>query len=680
MAKKRRVEESESDDESLDIEMDGDEDEAMSAEEASEEEGEEETQDDIEEDEKQSLEEDRIRELRHNTTKPKIKKDLFDFGERIEGKVELNKRSWEQMGLSIGLQKSLGQMGWKTPTDIQAASIPTAMKGRDICGSAVTGSGKTAAFVIPILERLTKMYNPTRTNSVPGVRAIILLPTRELAVQCHAVIIKLTEHYAQWVRPCLVVGGLSLSTQESALRQAPAIIVATPGRLVDHLYNSRSFGIDSIDILVLDEADRLIDVGFEQQIHQIVEMCPKERQTLLFSATMTEKVSELTKLSLKNPVRVQVDRVDQTASTLTQEFIKLRDESPLERQAVLVSLCQNTVKNSCIVFFKHKVDAHRLKIIFGLLELEAAELHGNLSQAERLQSYEEFRAGKAKYLLATDLAARGLDISGIETVINFQLPPKEADYIHRVGRTARAGCVGRSISISGEEDRNLIKKIIKSAVTPVKQRTIPAAEINRWKKKIEALDTDISEIMEDEHIQRVAAKTEREAQKGENMLIHGADIMSRPKRTWFQSEKDKSETKFNAKVDALGKNDPSVKAAIEEKEALKEKKKRLPVPVDQMSRRERRIWEAKNADDESKAELARLMKSQKLDAHAVRRTHQKIKSQGGSIGRAGQATKKRKIAPAPKPLDQSGTSKGGSKKKNGAVSNSFKSKSRFKRK
>ncbi|KAG8817410.1 nucleolar DEAD-box protein required for synthesis of 60S ribosomal subunit, partial [Serendipita sp. 399] len=441
------------------------------------------------------------------------------------------------MNLSRPIIKAITSLSFHTPTPIQAATIPAALLGKDIVGNAVTGSGKTAAFMIPILERL--LYRD-KGRSAAATRCLILVPTRELAVQCFDVGTKLAIHTD--VRFALVVGGLSLKTQESTLRSRPDVVIATPGRLIDHLRNSPNFNLDSLDVLVLDEADRMLSDGFADELTEIVKACPKSRQTMLFSATMTDSVDELVRMSLDKPVKLFVDPKRSTAKGLVQEFVRVKSGRESERAPLLVALCKRTFKEKVIIFFRSKKLAHQMRIMFGLLDLPAEELHGDLTQEQRLSSLQRFRDGKASYLMATDLAARGLDIKGIETVINYDMPGQLAQYLHRVGRTARAGKRGRSVTLVGEADRKMLKAAIKHSANEdkVRHRIVPSDAVEKWSTHLDALQEEVKLILEEEKEAKQMRKAEMELQKGENMLKYEEEIHSRPARTWFQSSKEKS--------------------------------------------------------------------------------------------------------------------------------------------
>jgi ATP-dependent RNA helicase DDX27 len=271
--------------------------------------------------------------------------------------------------------KGLASVGFTEPTPIQLKTIPVALLGKDVVGGAETGSGKTAAFIIPILERL--LYRPKK---VPTTRVAILMPTRELAVQCFNVARKLASYtditFAQ------LVGGFSLREQEAVLKTRPDVVIATPGRFIDHMRNSASFAVDTLEILILDEADRMLEDGFADELNEILTTIPKSRQTMLFSATMTDTVDKLIRVGLNRPVRLMVDAKKQTVQGLVQEFVRLRSGKEDRRLAYLMYLCDNMYTDRVIIFFRQKKEAHRVRVVFALCGMKAAELHGNLSQEQ----------------------------------------------------------------------------------------------------------------------------------------------------------------------------------------------------------------------------------------------------------------------------------------------------------
>ncbi|XP_062164527.1 DEAD-box ATP-dependent RNA helicase 28 isoform X1 [Alnus glutinosa] len=494
--------------------------------------------------------------------------------------------SFMELNLSRPLLRACDALGYTKPTPIQAAVIPLALSGRDICGSAVTGSGKTAAFALPTLERL--LFRPKR---VPAIRVLTLTPTRELAIQVHSMIEKLAQFTD--IRCCLVVGGLSTKVQEAALRSMPDIVVATPGRMIDHLRNSMSVDLEDLAVLILDEADRLLELGFSAEIRELVRLCPVRRQTMLFSATMTEEVDELIKLSLTKPLRLSADPSTKRPATLTEEVVRIRRMREVNQEAVLLALCSKTFSTKVIIFSGTKQAAHRLKILFGLAGFKAAELHGNLTQVQRLDALELFRKQQVEFLIATDVAARGLDIIGVQTVINYACPRDVTSYVHRVGRTARAGREGYAVTFVSDNDRSLLKDIAKRAGSKLKSRIVAEQSITKWSEIIEQMEDQVAVILQEEREERALRKAEMEATKAENMIAHRDEIYSRPKKTWFLKEKEKKLVAKEAKA-SMGKEKNSGKEVISAQQAedLKMQEKRKRERERNLPRKKRRKLEA----------------------------------------------------------------------------------------
>ncbi|KAK4723074.1 hypothetical protein R3W88_013307 [Solanum pinnatisectum] len=513
--------------------------------------------------------------------------------------VTFHANSFIELHISRPLLRACEALGYSKPTPIQAACIPLALTGRDICGSAITGSGKTAAFALPTLERL--LYRP---KNRPAIRVLILTPTRELAVQVHSMIGKLAQFMPD-IRCCLVVGGLSTKVQEAALRTMPDIVVATPGRMIDHLRNSMSVDLDDLAVLILDEADRLLELGFSAEIRELVRLCPKRRQTMLFSATMTEEVDELINLSLNKPLRLSADPSTKRPATLTEEVVRIRRMREGNHEAVLLALCTKTFTSKVIVFSGTKLAAHRLKIIFGLLGFKAAELHGNLTQAQRLDALELFRRQEVDFLIATDVAARGLDIIGVQTVINFACPRDLTSYVHRVGRTARAGREGYAVTFVTDNDRSLLKAIVKRAGSRLKSRIVAEQSITKWAQVIEQLEDQVSAVMQEEREEMALRKAEMEANKAENMIAHRDEIYSRPKRTWFVTEKEKKLVQKAAKENTAAKENGSESKVMsaEQAEDLKMKEKRKREREKNLPRKKRRKLEAAREQLEDEDDL-----------------------------------------------------------------------------
>ncbi|XP_051170062.1 probable ATP-dependent RNA helicase DDX47 [Leptopilina boulardi] len=354
--------------------------------------------------------------------------------------------TWQDLGLPDSLCQACIDLKWKHPTKIQREAIPNALQGKDVIGLAETGSGKTAAFALPILYAL--LQNPQRYF------ALILAPTRELAFQ-------ISEQFEALgvtigVKCAVIVGGMDMISQALLLAKKPHIIVATPGRLVDHLENTKGFNLRSLKFLVMDEADRILNMDFEVEVDKILKVIPKERRTLLFSATMTKKVQKLQRASLQNPVKVEVSTKYATVEMLQQYFIFM----PVKfKDLYLIHLLNESAGNSFMIFCSTCNNTIRTALLLRNLGLTAVPLHGQMSQNKRIEALTKFKAKNRSILVSTDVASRGLDIPHVDIVINFDIPTHSKDYIHRVGRTARAGRSGRSITFVTQYDVELYQRI-----------------------------------------------------------------------------------------------------------------------------------------------------------------------------------------------------------------------------
>jgi ATP-dependent RNA helicase RhlE len=371
----------------------------------------------------------------------------------------MSEASFSTLGLSSESLAALSRAGYRVPTPIQTRAIPPALAGKDVIGCAATGTGKTAAFVLPLVERLAGKQ---------GTRALVLAPTRELATQIDEYAARFGA--ARGVRTALLIGGVSIGPQQSALHTRPQLLIATPGRLIDHL-DSRNVSLDDVELLVLDEADRMLDMGFKPQLNRILARVPRGRQTMLFSATMAGEVAEFARNNLRNPVRVEVSRSG-TAAERAEQRVYLVAQA--EKTALLLALLAED-DLSTLVFTRTK---HRTDKVARMVERaghRVSRLHSNRSQNQRQQALDGFKDGKFRVLVATDIAARGIDVAEIGHVVNFDLPHVAEDYVHRIGRTARMAASGKASSFSGPEEMGLLRDIERLMRQPVPRAEVPRA-------------------------------------------------------------------------------------------------------------------------------------------------------------------------------------------------------------
>lgn len=373
-------------------------------------------------------------------------------------------KSFFGLGIAPKILDILEQVKFKVPTPIQFKAIPLALEGKDVVGIAQTGTGKTHAFAIPMVQRLEQKK---------GV-GLILAPTRELAIQIDEAIQGLARAFG--MKTACLIGGAPMPPQVLALRRNPRIVIATPGRLIDHM-SQWNFLPDSVSMLVLDEADRMLDMGFAPQITKILRFVPKERQTMLFSATMPKEIMEIASKYMKLPVSVEIAPSGSTAEHVTQELFIIKKEAKTK----LLSKILAQYHGSVLLFSRTKHNARKIMISIRNMGHTAAEIHSNRSLSQRREALDGFKSGRYKVLVATDIAARGIDVTGIELVINYDIPEDAENYVHRIGRTARAGQQGHAISFATpdqSQDVREIEKIIRSTLPVSKHPEIPTEQFS----------------------------------------------------------------------------------------------------------------------------------------------------------------------------------------------------------
>jgi ATP-dependent RNA helicase RhlE len=374
---------------------------------------------------------------------------------------------FDQLGLIAPLLQAVRDLGYQKPTPVQEQAIPLVLAGRDLMAGAQTGTGKTAAFALPILQRFAPLASTSTSPARHPVRALVLAPTRELAVQVAESFRDYGKHLP--LRSTVVYGGVDMNAQIAELRRGVEVLVATPGRLLDHVQN-KTVMFNQVSVLVLDEADRMLDMGFLPDIKRIIALLPRERQNLLFSATFPDEIRTLAKTLLRNPAEIQVTPRNVAAELVTHVLHPVAREKKREFLAYLI---QTRGLKQVLVFTATRIGANRLAHQLRLDHIHADAIHGDKTQAEREAALADFKAGKTAVLVATDVASRGLDIEGLPQVINFDVPRSPEDYVHRIGRTGRAGQTGEAISLVAPEDmeslgaiERLIRKRIDRVLVP----------------------------------------------------------------------------------------------------------------------------------------------------------------------------------------------------------------------
>ena len=371
------------------------------------------------------------------------------------------------LGLKAELLRAISEQGYDTPTPIQQKAIPAVMTGLDLMATAQTGTGKTAGFTLPILHRLASGPN-TRTSKRP--RVLVLVPTRELAIQVEVSVQTYGKHLP--INSVAVFGGVGINPQIAALRRGVDILVATPGRLLDHV-QQRTVDLGGVEILVLDEADRMLDMGFIRDIRKLIALLPKQRQNLMFSATFSPDIRELAAGLLNNPVSVDVAARNTAAETVSQRVIETNRE---QKKDLLLHLFETRGWHQVLIFARTKHGADALSRNLDKAGITSAALHGNKSQGARTRALSDFKEGKIVALVATDIAARGIDIDSLPYVINYEIPNIAEDYVHRIGRTGRAGMEGEAISLVSHDERGFMRDIEKLIKRTLEREVIAGFE------------------------------------------------------------------------------------------------------------------------------------------------------------------------------------------------------------
>ncbi len=375
--------------------------------------------------------------------------------------------TFESFGLAEPILRAVTELGYREPTPIQAQAIPIVLQGRDVMGAAQTGTGKTAGFALPILQRLMQHANTSASPARHPVRALILAPTRELADQIYANVRDYAKHTG--LRAAVVFGGVDIAPQIAALRRGCEVLIATPGRLLDHV-GQKTVNLGQAEMLVLDEADRMLDMGFLPDIQRIIRLLPEQRQNLMFSATFSGDIRKLAETFLNDPVSIEVARRNAAAENVEQLVYRVAGADA--KRAAVAQLVRQRQISQVIVFTNTKIGAGRLARQLEKEGLNADAIHGDKSQQERLATLDKFKRGETTILVATDVAARGLDIAELPAVINYDLPYSPEDYIHRIGRTGRAGASGLALSLMTGDDERLLADIEK-----LLKRKLPAESL-----------------------------------------------------------------------------------------------------------------------------------------------------------------------------------------------------------
>jgi ATP-dependent RNA helicase RhlE len=375
--------------------------------------------------------------------------------------------TFASLNLAEPILRAVTESGYVTPTPIQAQAIPVVLAGLDVMGGAQTGTGKTAAFTLPILNRILKHANSSPSPARHPVRALMLAPTRELAIQIEESVETYAKHTG--LRSTVVFGGVDIKEQKAAVRAGVEVLVATPGRLLDHI-EQKNLSLNQVEVLVLDEADRMLDMGFIPDIVRIIGMLPQQRQSLLFSATFSEEIKKLADRMLKAPVLIEVARRNESAANVTQQIYRVQGD---DKRRLLGHLVTSQELKQVLVFSRSKLDTARLARALERDGFTTGAIHGDKTQDERMKALEAFKNGDIRILVATDVAARGIDIDQLPTVVNYEMPFVAEDYVHRIGRTGRAGASGTAISFVSPDDGKLLAEVEKLIKRKIDEMPLP---------------------------------------------------------------------------------------------------------------------------------------------------------------------------------------------------------------
>jgi ATP-dependent RNA helicase RhlE len=463
---------------------------------------------------------------------------------------------FEQLGLSDELLKAVSDSGYKQPTLIQSKAIPVILEGKDVMGAAQTGTGKTAGFTLPLLRRLEVYANNSMSPAKHPLRALILVPTRELAMQVYESV----KNYSKYttLKSSLVFGGVNMEPQTVILRSGVEILVATPGRLLDHI-QQKNVKLSSVEIFVLDEADRMLDMGFLPDIVKILSLLPVNRQNLMFSATFSDDIKKLANQFLSNPVLIEAAKQNAVSDLITHSVYTV--EAPHKTKA-LIHLIQQQKLDQVLIFTKKKSESDRLTNHLIKAGITASAIHGDKNQQQRCQALNDFKLGTIRALVATDVAARGLDIAELTCVINYELPNNPEDYVHRIGRTGRAGIKGYALSLVSPEEKNHLKDIekliqkeieIKSIhfkdISSSRANELPENKIAKYSNKSDCLPRDrkVTEMIQPSSAEVIFFNGERSIRKNAQVKVKQDPLFTQP----YVSHKTEVRPKLQPKNTAL---------------------------------------------------------------------------------------------------------------------------------